>query len=435
MGYWNFLIANIVQCCALQGMFVRLFEAKPAKKGNIFLSYLLMFIIMDTVRYLSNSANNGIYIYTSNAIGLFIILILFFRGSILAKIMTTIVGLVVVGCVELLVFIIFDAFIVPIIGLKYIDQLFLITLSLTLLSIPKIFDYCFDTSIPLLQKDTVNSRRQAIYIISVPLISCVIMFLMVRMIALPVYELVWDTIIMCVLMLVINVVYFVNYERLIKVANTQAEVAIANEQVKYYFNLYELLQKEHKEVLKLKHNFTYDLLSIQNAIEHADYEKALGEIKEKLEITHTSNSFICNVPIIDAIINYKLYEVRDTDIIINVQVSMHDSLAVENSHIANILGNLLDNAIYACKNNVGEKLIEVSIRQLQNNLYVSIINSNEQEIKFKKGVPISSKRDGAQYGIGIKTIQNIVDIYNGMLDIEVQNNKFIVDIVLFNCMT
>ncbi len=147
----------------------------------------------------------------------------------------------------------------------------------------------------------------------------------------------------------------------------------------------------------------------------------------------SSNSFICNVPIIDAIINYKLYEVRDTDIVINVQVSIYDRLAVENAHIANILGNLLDNAIYACKNNVGEKLIEVSIRQLQNNLYVSIINSNEQEIKFKKGVPISSKRDGSQYGIGIKTIQNIVDIYNGMLDIEVHNNKFLIEILLFNC--
>ncbi len=194
------------------------------------------------------------------------------------------------------------------------------------------------------------------------------------------------------------------------------------------------MQQDHAETLKLKHNFKYDLISIKKSIEASNYHQAIDIINEKLDITSVSNNFLCNIPIIDAIINYKIHEIKGTGIKLTTQVSIYDTLDIDNTHLANLLGNLLDNAIYACKNNYNEKVIEVSMRQVQNNLYISVINSCEQNVSFKNGLPLSNKRGGTIHGIGYKTIQTTVDLYNGMLDIEVCDNKFLADIVLFNCM-
>jgi len=56
-------------------------------------------------------------------------------------------------------------------------------------------------------------------------------------------------------------------------------------------------------------------------------------------------------------------------------------------------------------------------------------NYLKDQIHFSENLPITTNRDKALHGYGMKSIQNIVDLYNGILTISQKNNLFTVTIL------
>lgn len=93
--------------------------------------------------------------------------------------------------------------------------------------------------------------------------------------------------------------------------------------------------------------------------------------------------------------------------------------------ICNIFGNALDNAIENMSLIEEEKrIIHMQVFAQRSLLYISISNYCEHEIKFKNGFPISRKVDKVNHGFGIKSINYIVNKYNGNMSFGVENDMF-----------
>lgn len=98
-----------------------------------------------------------------------------------------------------------------------------------------------------------------------------------------------------------------------------------------------------------------------------------------------------------------------------------------------ILGNLLENAIEAAKK-TEEKTVNVNIQFKSEMLRIEIENSYSKEL-LKEGTGklnfATTKRIKEQHGIGLHSVNQIVEKYKGLMEIDTQEKCFCVKILLY----
>ena len=91
----------------------------------------------------------------------------------------------------------------------------------------------------------------------------------------------------------------------------------------------------------------------------------------------------------------------------------------------------MDNAIYAV-DNYDKKEITVVIKYINKALFIRIENTFNGKINKNKEIFKTIKNDKKNHGYGLKNVKRIVELYNGQIDIEYIEDKFIVEIFLYN---
>ena len=112
-----------------------------------------------------------------------------------------------------------------------------------------------------------------------------------------------------------------------------------------------------------------------------------------------------------------------------VNVKLPPSIVLSNIDVANILGNLIDNAIEAAREET-EPYIEINMKQEKSFLIINIKNKctkliGTDEIK-------TSKRDSEFHGIGLRSVRKTVKKYNGQIVLDVKKQEFIANILIQN---
>ena len=90
-----------------------------------------------------------------------------------------------------------------------------------------------------------------------------------------------------------------------------------------------------------------------------------------------------------------------------------------------LFGNALDNAIEGVEKiaDVEKRLIHVSVARQKSFLRIRIENCFEGKIRFSGGLPATGK-DARYHGYGMKSIQSIVEKYNGSMTVKAENGWF-----------
>ena len=97
-----------------------------------------------------------------------------------------------------------------------------------------------------------------------------------------------------------------------------------------------------------------------------------------------------------------------------------------------MIGNALDNAI-ECLCQVSEKekrFLSINIRKKNSLILFSIRNYCPQTPQMIQGLPVTTKKEKLEHGYGMKSIQEIVQKYNGQMQVRFENHTFILDILL-----
>ena len=100
--------------------------------------------------------------------------------------------------------------------------------------------------------------------------------------------------------------------------------------------------------------------------------------------------------------------------------------------ICSIFGNALDNAI-ECEKQIADpekRLIHVSAFAQKNFLIIRFENYCEKELQFNMELPVTTKDDGHFHGYGLKSLRYTVRKYGGEVDIDVQDNWFVLKILI-----
>ena len=136
---------------------------------------------------------------------------------------------------------------------------------------------------------------------------------------------------------------------------------------------------------------------------------------------------------LDSVINYKISKMTENGIEVESNISLPENLKIDEDDFIIIIGNILDNAAEAVEKikNGSKKYIYMSLEYELGNIWLCVKNSFENEIKIRGDKFITYKKDKSIHGIGLQSVKSTIGKYNGQMDISIEENIFVVNIILY----
>lgn len=189
---------------------------------------------------------------------------------------------------------------------------------------------------------------------------------------------------------------------------------------------YQSLRKAYDENRMLYHDFKNHMLAVNQFIQENRNEEASEYIKTYihcvLSISHRVES---GCKIIDIIVNCKIAEALEKYIDFKYEVELIGEICIEDIDMCALLANLLDNAIEACEKIEKEKRwISLKIKRRNEMLFIWIENSISSGIVEQDKFFHTSKRKKNLHGLGMKSIDNVIQKYDGHKEYEIQKDEF-----------
>lgn len=235
-----------------------------------------------------------------------------------------------------------------------------------------------------------------------------------------------------VIMFVINVFVFYLYDVLMKSYDEKMEKALLLQQNNAYSKQLEIIKQSQESLKVFRHDVKNHVLSLKTLIENNDNKGAANYLESVFDCIDNSNEFSkSGNSEIDSILNYKLNEAVSFGMKTNISINVPEKLNIRPFDLSVVLGNLLDNAIEAARC-CEEKLIKISVELDRNVLYISVSNSFKGKLNYKENKLITTKVDKERHGMGLSSVQQSLEKYNGAMEIHHKENMFYVDVLIYN---
>ena len=288
---------------------------------------------------------------------------------------------------------------------------FLIFVIVSIIS--KILYLAFSQLLFLFKKDTINNSRtkQFIPLFIFPILSIVtlLIILMIELKSDLSRQLQIAVFVISVLNILACIFVFVYYQML---SEKEAKVKeLENEQQFYNLNnaYLEVLQHQNDELQMHFHdtkNHYITLSGFDTIDEVKDYISNIYPDLESKTIVNVSSNRIINLIISKYIVICKKQGIK-----LSYELQTANLNYIADSELSIILNNIMDNAVEAASQSE-EKLIELSIRHINDMDLLSVINSCDTPPNVKGNRLITTKKDSNGHGFGTKIIKKHAALNN-----------------------
>jgi signal transduction histidine kinase len=226
------------------------------------------------------------------------------------------------------------------------------------------------------------------------------------------------------ILLIIDMLNFYIY--IMAQRNTAAKAKL--EMIEELNNIYKeqlyIVSSSYNKVRFLKHDFKKHIERLKELVQDCSREEVLeylcsidSAIVEKRQFSFTGNRDI------DSLMNYELSLASDLGAEISYTADIPSQLNITSFDMTIILGNLMDNAVYALKN-VQERELKVTIKYRKGIVRIDIENTFSP-VKKKKN-------DGSEHGIGLMSVESVLSKYHGRLISEKNGNIYKATVIMYD---
>lgn len=194
---------------------------------------------------------------------------------------------------------------------------------------------------------------------------------------------------------------------------------------------YQEVENMYQDIRKWRHNYRNHLQIMRSYADANDLEsikKYLNELDEDLHaiapVVRTGNKMT------DAIVNSKLSIAESNHIRVVSDVNISSIVDIKEIDLATILGNLLDNAIEASMDlPEDQRYIRLYMDMKGKKLYISVTNFTVLK-KQKKNGGIFKSTKGINRGLGLISVDDIVNKYDGYISRNSEDGAFTTEILI-----
>lgn len=226
--------------------------------------------------------------------------------------------------------------------------------------------------------------------------------------------------------------YFMLYmmERFIYLARKRHEDEMYRKEMYYKEIYYSEAEKRNEYVHNLKHDMKNKLIGLHYLLEQGDMqglsEQLNGYCRELEKIDENSYS---DNPIVDSVLRTKLGVAKSEGVRIDTSIRIPKQMQLEHGDIGVLYGDLLDNAIEACRKLEPEKrFIRIENKFTSGKMLLIMENSKTGE---KNESLRTTKKDNYSHGRGIHSVRKVVEKYSGTITFTDKGEVFEVSAMLY----
>lgn len=180
------------------------------------------------------------------------------------------------------------------------------------------------------------------------------------------------------------------------------------------------------------HEYKNHILCMQAPLEEKQYEKLENYIKGIYGgLDADVNVIDTNNVIVNAVLNTKYREAQEAGIVFVLRINDLSGLGMEDEDVVTVLCNLLDNAIEACRECTGKKIIKLKFVLEDGLVKIGVRNTFQTPVVYEHGEIKTTKTfRKEEHGTGIKNIIEVIEKYGGSYVINNKDGEFYFSIVL-----
>lgn len=188
----------------------------------------------------------------------------------------------------------------------------------------------------------------------------------------------------------------------------------------------------YDDLRKLKHDNKNHFLILSNLLEEHEYDKALDYFRTLEQKQESIELFVGSEnAAVNAILNAKRTLALKWKIEMDLQIMLPSSVVMNDVDLCALLGNLIDNALEACRGNEGAQ-ITVQIRQKQAYLLFDVKNTVQHGVLLRNPNLETTKSEKEFHGYGIRIVRDLVAKYKGNVSFQEQNGVFLAQVSIPN---
>ena len=207
---------------------------------------------------------------------------------------------------------------------------------------------------------------------------------------------------------------------------SSSSLELAQKQINMQKEYYDTLRRQMNEIREIKHDINHFIGVMSQLAEEGKLDRLrmfLREYCEKVKMDQLP--VFCQHTIANSIIGYYYLRAKEYGIPFESQCNTCGYLPVSDSDLCIILGNSLENAVYACRqiDPSMTRFVSMEMGNMKGQWLIKVTNSYNGELKISDGRYISLK-GGNSHGLGIRNIEKIVEAYRGFIKIEHNEKVF-----------
>ncbi|HBM46913.1 MAG TPA: hypothetical protein DD387_03655 [Lachnoclostridium sp.] len=230
--------------------------------------------------------------------------------------------------------------------------------------------------------------------------------------------------------------FLISHLILLFIRNLQEQI-IEQERNKTMENLLKMQRKQSEELQvrikenrRARHDFRQHRAVIRDLANRGDLDSLKNYLEEyEQQFPDSSDRLYCGNLALNAVLSYYADQAKQYSIPMTFKIDLPEKLLIPETDFCVLIGNLLENALEACKAQASDSFIRVLIQQNQmSSITVAVDNSSSCRPVWDGQKLLSTKHPGN--GIGTDSVRYIAKRYKGGAHFEWKDGVFYASVML-----
>lgn len=208
---------------------------------------------------------------------------------------------------------------------------------------------------------------------------------------------------------------------------TELKYALLQQQSQMQMSVYQELSEKYAESTKVIHDVKKHFNTIKELIFDQNTQTYYDSVIKEFDNLYPQ--FQCENKILKVLINNAVFRSEHENIRFNMNIEDTDISFIADIDLTTIIANLLDNAFDACNSlDKDKRWIRFNLESRMGFVIIHVVNPYSEIITDSHNSFKTTKTN--HIGIGINNVQNTVEKYNGVFDIDTTDKLFDISITI-----